>query len=265
MFRRPALLISASLLMGCKAPPEAPEAFSELCAYLFEHQWDEDQEALVVGLEQLATWLDEEWDQEEEDNGFEVTALSEEAMDALDDQDRTAVNMVGLALPSVSEHPVEDATYALVAVDQDVVFPGTFTEYERTYHSGPDCFVDRSCLRMEAEEHMSSSFAGGLAKSESHSFNQYVWAETVDGWAMVHRNWQVEPPEVNLGWLEVDEQTYLNAFVPRTGGAWRLQAQWTVYDPNNNVPENSAKATIINYFQGSHEDLEDWLEENDVP
>jgi hypothetical protein len=253
------------MLMGCKAPPEAPEAFSELCAYIFEHQWDEDQEALVVGLEQLAVWLDEEWDQEEDDNGFEVTALSEEAMDALDERDRTAENMVGLALPGVSVHSVEDVTYALVAVDQDIVFPGTFSEYERTYLSGPDCFVDRTCDRMEAEEDMTSNFAGGLVHSVSHSYNQYVWAETVDGSAMVHRNWQVDPPEVNLGWMEVDEQAYLNALVPRSEGAWRLQAQWTVYDPDNNVPENTAKATVINYFQGSNEDLEDWLEENDVP
>jgi len=262
MVRQLVLLAAVGSLVGCKPPPEAPGEFSDLCAYLFEHQWDDDPEALVEGLEQLSLWLDEEWDQEEDDNGFEVTALSQAAMDGLDDQERTVENMVGLALPTVSEHSVESAAWALVAVDQDEIFPGTFAEYERTYHSGPDCFVDRTCERMEAEEDMTSTFAGGLFRSESHAYNQYVWADTEVGAAMVHRNWQIEPPEVNVGWMRVTEQTYLNLFLPRPGGAYRLQAQWTVYDPDNDVPENTAKATVVNFFQSSHDDLEKWLGDN---
>ena len=42
------------------------------------------------------------------------------------------------------------------------------------------------------------------------TYNQYLWVELEAGWAMVHRNWQVYPPDASSGWLEVDDQVVLN-------------------------------------------------------
>jgi len=35
-----------------------------------------------------------------------------------------------------------------------------------------------------------------------------------------------------------------------------------VYDPDNDVLEDTAKATVVNFFRGSHDDLEKWLDDN---
>jgi len=259
------MLVSLPLLLalsGCKKVPEAPKEYSQLCGYLFEHQWDDDQEELIAGLDRMATWLDDEWNPDEQSDGFTVDKLSAEAMDGLDGKSRTNKGQVGLSLPTISNHTVDESAYALVAVDQDEIFSDTFSEYKRTYMSGPDCFVDHTCDRMEAEEWMRSEFGLGIY-SEGHSYNQYVWAQMSEGTAMVHRNWQVEPPEVSDVLPAVDEQTYLNLFIPKgKGGAWRVQAQWTVYDPDDSVPEDTAKRLVVNFFESSSEDLEAWLDEH---
>jgi len=249
-------------LAACKPPPEAPEDLYELAAYLYGHAWDEEQEALLVGLEQLTTWL--EANEEAALEGYGVGSLSEETMDAVDDEDRTTVEMVGLSLTRLSHHPVEDSAWALVDVDQSEIFPGTFAEYEREYISGPDCFVDLSCDRMEAIEELHSTFPLGL-ETWSTAFNQYAWAEMDSGTAMVHRNWQVDPPETSSDLMSVDEQAYLNLFVPGSEGAWRLQAQWTVYSDENNTPEDLAMSLVLGFFEDCHTDLEAWLDENNAP
>ncbi len=247
------------LAAGCKSPPEAPEDLHDLASYLFEHSWDEDQEALVVGLEQLTTWL--EANQELAYEGYEVGALSEETVDALDDKDRTTMGMVGLSLTRLSHHPIEDSTWALVSVDQGEIYPDTFAEYAREYLSGPECFVERSCERMEAIEELHSTFPLSL-ETWSTAHNQYVWADLEGGTAMVHRNWQVDPPEVSSDLMKVDEQAYLNLFVPGSEGAWRLQAQWTVYSDDNNTPEDFAMTLVLNFLESCHDNLEAWLDDN---
>jgi len=249
-------------LMACKPPPEAPEDLYELAAYLYGHAWDEDQEALLVGLEQLTTWL--EANEEAALEGYAVGTLSEGTMDAVDEKDRTTTEMVGLSLTRLSHHPIEDSAWALVDVDQSEIFPGTFAEYEREYVSGPDCFVDRSCDRMEAIEELHSTFPLHL-ETWSTAFNQYTWAELEGGTALVHRNWQIDPPETSSDLMSVDEQAYLNLFVPGASGAWRLQAQWTVYSDENNTPEDLAMSLVLGFFDDSHTDLEAWLDDNAAP
>ncbi len=255
-------LLLATALVACKPPPEAPDDLNELAAYLYEHGWDEDQEALTVGLEQLTTWLEAHQDEAQE--GYEVDALTEAAFDAVDDKDRTTAGMVGLSLTRLSHHPVEDSTWALVSVEQDEIYPDTFADYEREYLSGPECFVDRSCDRMEAMEDLHSTFPLGL-ETWSLAHNQYVWVELEAGLAMVHRNWQVDPPEVSSDLMRVDEQSYLNLFVPGSEGAWRLQAQWTVYSDENNTPEDFAMTLVLGFLGDCHDFLEAWLDENDAP
>jgi hypothetical protein len=252
----PLLLLA---LCACRPPPQAPEDLYDLAAYLYDHGWDEDQEALRLGLEQLGGWLEDHPEAALE--GYEVGALSEQTLDAVDEQDRTTEGMVGLSLSRLSHHPIEDSTWALVSVAQDEIFPGTFADYERSYLSGPDCFVDRSCDRMEAMEELHSTFPLGL-ETWSTAHNQYVWVELEGGWAMVHRTWQLEPPQTSSNLMSVEEQAYLNLFVPGRDGAWRLQAQWTVYSDENNTPEDLAKTLVLGFFEDCHDLLEAWLDEH---
>ncbi len=262
-FRRflPVVVLVAVTSAACKKVPDAPSTFHDLCAYVYEHHPDEDSTALATGLDELASWLGGHL--EEAGDGYQVGILSQETMDSLDEQDRTAEGMVGLAVAQEAQHSVDDATCALVLKDQSQLFPDSFSDYQRDYLSDPDCFIEHGCLRLETLEYLTSEFPLGLS-SVSVAHNQYLWVETSTGTAMVQRNWQVEPPEVNFSWMEVDQQAYLNVFLPRgTGSAvFHVQAQWTVYSQDNDVPENFAFNLVVNYMQDFHVALEEWLDEN---
>ncbi len=251
------IALLACALAACKSPEQAPQTLWELCAEVFEHHADADSAELLAVAEELLAWL--EVNPVVAQEGYEVQALTEAAMDALDEQDRTAEEMVGLAVTRLSHHSVEDITYALVAIEQDLIYPETFVEYEREYLSGPDCFVERSCERMEALEDLTSDFGFGV-QTVSKAHNQYLWIELASGWAMVHRNWQIDPPQADISWLDVDQQAYLNALLPGAGGVWRIQAQWTVYNQDNNVPEDAAKQAVLDFLVECHDLMEGYLD-----
>jgi hypothetical protein len=260
----PPLLAALGLVaLGCRpAPPEAPETLDELCAFVFSHHPDEDATELIAGVEQLADWLDA--NPEDALEGYSVQAPGEDAIDALDGEDRTAEGMIGLAVSRQSRHPLDETAWALIGVDQDEIYPETYDAYAREYVSGPDCFLAHECDAMEAYEEMSSSFALGMT-SESRSHNQYRWIETGRGTALVHRNWLREPPTVNNVLLEVHEQAYVDVLVPGDDGVWRLQSQFTVYTQDDETYEQLAVNLAIDFLIDLHDIMEDWLDDNEAP
>lgn len=221
-FRR--IAIAALLLAACR-PPEAPEEFDDLVVWLYAHHQDEDTASMEVGVDALLDWTLE---QEEIEDQYEITSLGEETVDALDEVDRSAEEMVGLAVVTASEYEVDDAAYAMIVAEIDDVYPDTFVEYERQWDGDPDCFMSHECARLEARENYEAHYPLGL-ETIAESWNQYVWIEAQTGPTFVQRNWLVHPPETNSELLEVDEQMYLNMFVPWEGGGHRrLQATWMI-------------------------------------
>lgn len=248
------------LLSACRPAPDAPEELAELCAYIFTRAADEDQAELIAGVEQLGDWLDAH--PEEALEGYRAVEIpSEGTMDSLDDVDRTNAAMLGLAVGRQSRHPLDETAWALIGVDQDVIYPDDYDAYERTYLSGPDCFLDHTCGFMEAEEDTINAFPAGLT-SENSVFNQYVWAQTERGTALVHRNWLTAPPIVSSEILQVDEQAYVDVLVPGDGGVWRLQSQFTIYAVQD---EDLAINLAINYLADLHDGMEAWLDDNQAP
>lgn len=252
-------IVAASALWvgGCKAPPAAPAALDDLAAYIYSHHADEDPEAMQLALEQLTTWLDQNWAEAEE--GYEISALDEGTVDAVDDVDRATEGMMGLAVPTASVHTVPMSAYAMVGVPCDVVYPDLFEDYEREFVGDPDCFLDLECDRLEARENYESHFP--LVVSISETYNQYWWVELEDGLAMVQRNWIVSPPEVTgaaASLVEVDEQFYLNLFLPRAGGFWRLQTTWMIFSQDS-VPEDAAMQMAVSSMVGNSDTLDDYL------
>jgi hypothetical protein len=162
-------------------------------------------------------------------DGFVVDGLGDESVDALDGTDRSVDDILGVAVATRSEHPLEAAASALLEVDQREVEPDWYETFERTFLTDLDCFMDRECLRLETIEEMEVNLAMGIV-STNETYNQYVWVPMDDDWALVQRSWLVEQPEDNSPLLEVYEQYYLNAFVPRDGGHFRQQTTWLVAD-----------------------------------
>ncbi|MBW2254712.1 MAG: hypothetical protein JRI25_08970 [Deltaproteobacteria bacterium] len=263
--------IGLALALGtgaCKAPPEAPEVLEDLAVYLYTQHQDDDPEVMVVGADQLRTWFREEWD-EEDDDGYTIASLDQDAVEVLNDSasyqhpdanaSRSVEAMLGVAVGTHGAHDVDEYAGAMVDVDQDEVFPNDFAEYERTWYlADPACFRARECLRIEALEYMKSRLPLGMSTT-GETYNQYVWVELEAGWAMVHRNWQVYPPDASVGALEVDDQFYLNLFLPGVGGAYRLQATWMVGNQSS-VPENMVLALTSNHMFDNSESLEEYLD-----
>jgi hypothetical protein len=250
-------LIALSAL-ACKPPPEAPAELDELAGYIYGHHPDEDPAAMQAGLQSLTDWLDANWAEAEE--GYVISALSEETVDAVDEVDRSSEEMIGLAVPTASVYSVDQAVYAMVGVMCDEVYPDMFWEYERDTFGDADCFLARECDRLEAREFMESHFPLDVV-SIAQSYNQYLWVELEGGWAMVQRNWLEMPPEVSgplASYIEVDEQFYLNLFLPADEGFWRLQATWMIFSQDG-VPEDAAMNLAVNNMVDNSETLDEYL------
>ncbi len=241
------------LLLACSPPPEAPAAFDELVVWLYSQHADD--EAMVSGVTQLQTWLDEHGDTLDE--SYLVGTLTEATVDGLDGTDRTNEGMQAIALVTQSDHPVDDQAYAMIGADLMEVYPDMFVAYDRTWEGDPDCFLDHGCPRLEAQEDYESHFALGVEVFGS-PYNQYLWTDTDAGPAMVQRNWMVEPPDVNVDFAQITEQMYLNAFLPRAGGAWRLQATWAIYATDS--LEDMVATLVTGSMEDNHEALETWLD-----
>jgi hypothetical protein len=243
---------------GCKPPPDAPSELDELASYIYAHHPDEDPAAMQAGLEQLTTWLEGNW--AEAEDGYVIGALDEATVDGVDGVDRGTEGMIGLAVPTASIYSVDQATYAMVGVMCDEVYPDMFVEYERETVGDADCFLARDCDRLEARENMESHFPLEVV-SIAQSYNEYLWVELDSGWAMVQRNWLELPPEVTgvlASYIEVDEQFYLNLFLPADTGFWRLQATWMIFSQDG-VPEDAAMNLAVNNMVDNSETLDEYL------
>ncbi len=256
MHRALALAIPMLLAAGCPRPPDAPTELDDLCSYLFVHHPDEDEAEMAAGLGNLVDWLDEHW--EETADGFVVDGLDEATVDSLDGVDRSTEDILGVAVATRSEHGVDDAASALLEVDQKLVEPDWYETFDRTFLTDLDCFMARDCLRLETLERMEVNLAMGV-KSTNEAYNQYVWVPVDDDWALVQRSWLVEPPEDNSPLLEVYEQYYLNAFVPRSGGHYRQQTTWLVNDQSI-LGEDGTLYMVALGMETHAENLEAWLD-----
>jgi hypothetical protein len=244
------------LLAACRAPPEAPKTLDLLTAYIYSHQNDTETSELEAGLTELYGWLESAGTLEEH---YEVGSLDDATVDALDGTDRSAVGMQGLAVVTQSIHAVEDAAYAMIAADLMEVYPDMFAEYSRTFYGDPQCFLDEECERIEALENTESHFAFGIV-SISKVYNQYVWVEMESGAALVQRNWMIEPPDVNNAMLDLEEQFYMNLFIPKGDGFWRLQSTWMI-PTKDAVDSDFAMGIIGNDLQANSDALDAFLSE----
>ena len=246
----------ATTFAGCPRPPDAPDDLDLLCSYLFVHHPDEDDAEMAAGLANLGVWLTDHW--EETEDGFVVDGLTDETVDDLDGRDRSVEDILGVAVATRSEHAVDDAASALLEVDQVEVEPDWYETFDRTFLTDLDCFMVRECDRLETVELMEVNLAMGI-KSTNEAYNQYVWVENDDGWSLIQRSWLVEQPEDNSPLIEVYEQYYLNAFVPRAGGHYRMQTTWLVNDQSL-LGEDGTLYMVALGMETHAENLEAWLD-----
>ena len=245
------------LLAACRAPPAAPAALDDLCSWLFAHVLDEDPTAMDAGAARLSAWAEAHW--EETDGGYAITALDQPTLDALDDVERHAAELAGIAVITESAHTVDEVAGAVLTVDLTEIYPAMVT-YDRTFYGDPGAFLARDLALLESEEWIHQEIDSLIdITADSHSWNQYLFAEADTGSALVQRNWLVEPPVLDPAWLAASEQYTIQAFVPREGGHYRLQAMWVVY-ASDAVPIDTGLKLTADDFERNSEYLEAWLD-----
>ncbi len=254
------VVIAALLLAACKAPPPAPEELDELCAYLFAHAADEDTEELENGLENLNTWMNAHL--EETLEGYSVTNLSDAAVEVLDDRNHNTEDMLGAAVGTISEaYDPYAFGIALTVEDPVEVIPGAHEDYERTFLSDTECFVELECDYLECQNHLYDNYPLlGAVDSENHSW--FRWVQIESGLGMVQRSWLLRPSEVEWESFELNDQYYLNVLLPYgDGGTLTLQAMWVdAVLGDSSVPEAMALNLVIDQMQDVYVELETFLD-----
>ncbi|MEE2787560.1 MAG: hypothetical protein VX589_09490, partial [Myxococcota bacterium] len=94
--------------LACSAPPRAPEDLESLLGYIFEHMDDDDTTQLVDGLEQLHIYMGDAANLHAARKGFQIKNLNTSAVDALDEQDRSAEGLRGITVVTKSPNCVLD-------------------------------------------------------------------------------------------------------------------------------------------------------------
>ena len=249
-------VVSLSLL-GCKAPPEAPDKLESLAAYLFEHAADDEPEALEAGVMNLERWLD--GNLAEARDGYTIHTLSTDAILGVGADPAHAQGLVGAAVATTLPKGPKRVTRALTMADPTAVFPGTFTVYERDWLDDPSCFMEQKCRSASLHAQTVSQYPMSLEVA-SDIKAEYRWVEVDDGVAMVQRTWLRRPADVSRDWIAVPAQFFLSVNLPHEGKTRRLQTTWIAAELGDTpVPEATALNMVIDSMVSSDEQLSEWM------
>lgn len=263
--RRTAILPPLLLVaVGCKPPPQAPDALEDLCGYIFHHMGDEEPDELIMGIENLDAWLQRGNNLESTIEGYQITNLDQEAVLALDIKNARSVNsLIGAAVAVEHDSGLKKMSDTTVVADWAQVVPKNYDEYSRDFERNPSCFPDRDCTELAATSYGLSKWAG-IINVETWNDIEFRWVETDLGWAFAHRSWLTRPAEVSLDGVDVFAQYFLGVTIPDGDGQTiRLMATWIDADYGAlPVSEDYAKSQIVTSMQNQGEAIEEYNAEN---
>jgi hypothetical protein len=255
------LLVIVPIVVGCRAPPPAPEELDELCAYLFAHAADDDARELEAGLVNLDTWMLANL--EETLEGYSVTNLSDAAVEVLDDRNHNTEEMLGAAVGTTSQAYTPYAyAIALTVEDPVEVIPGAHEDYERTFLTDEECWADLECEMLETENHLYDNYPI-IGDVDSENYSMFRWVELDKGLAMVQHSWLTRPSDVEWDSFELNDQYYINVLLPMDGGTLTLQSMWVDATLNDSsVPEAMALNLVVDQMQDVYAQVETFLDAN---
>lgn len=248
------------LALGCRPDP-APQELEQLCGYLFAHFDDEDTRELEDGVANLDAWLEAPGNAIDDD-GVEVDNLPQDVVDTLDGgRAHTVDGAVGAAVSDGLTHGVDAVAVALVEDDQQEVFEGVYSFYERSFLDDVDCFMSKECDRLAVDNDMVAEY-GGVITVETLMRAEYRWVELDGEHVLLQRNWLIGDSVVSVDWASVDEQYFFMAMLPRSDGGLRLQSIWIKAQLGDDAaPEGAALNVMVNSMKGQSETLQEYLDQ----
>lgn len=254
------LLFSLSLALGACRPPEAPKEYQALVGFLFEHFEDEDPAELEAGLLNLSDWLQGE-NLESAEEGMSITSLPKSAVQGLEGHAHTVEGVEGVSIATESAHGGKVLMEALTQYSFARIMPDVYLEYDRTFEEGKGCIVERDCLWAEGTVYSVADW-GILGEVEADRRIQFRWVETEDGWVFLQRWWLTEPSTGSKLDLVIDDQYYVGANFPMSGGTRRVHASWLTMQTSTGDTSKGAANQLLKNWKQDAEDLDAWIDEN---
>ncbi|MEM6927213.1 MAG: hypothetical protein AAF602_09805 [Myxococcota bacterium] len=247
-------------VLACSPPPDAPEEFEALSAYLFEQMGVDDERALEAGVANLGTWIAGNLDGSKE--GYGVELLSQVALDALEGGiEREADKLVGGAVATVSTATIDQLVEALLQDDQVSIYPDTYDSFVRVYRDGGtvECFLSGACTELVADGDSVTRLPFGINLTSSYTA-QYVWVDGPEGEpVLLTRSWLKEPSTSTL--LRLEQQFFLSVNLRTDDGLVRVQGVWAEPELLGlDVPEATALNLLIDGLRDTDAALYEWLD-----
>jgi len=156
---------------------------------------------------------------------------------------------------------VEQVNEALIRDDMQEVFPDKYQSYVRTFvdELDRDCFLEKRCDRLEFDISVVVDYPLNLTV-DADSRVHYRRVTMEDGSDVVlQRTWMLEPGEASADWIELEQQYFLAAHLPRGEGSRRIDATWVKASLGNApVPEDMAISLTVDTMRDTGADLEDY-------
>lgn len=260
-----ALLIEALLAMGCAPALEPPpKDYEALLRYLFERTSAEGDEELASGIIALQDFMGNDDVRTRGDRGHSLAALPSEMVDALDEVERNADDLLGVGLITESAHPVWDVACTLTWENFGQIVQENFRSYERTFERDPSCFCDRSCARISARSETESTWAGVVELRSQYQI-QFRRVPLGDGEALVHRFWLEEPTGKDDG-ITLQGNYYLGVTLPAAGTTLRVHANWFDVELGAlSAAEDLVFSSTVDSMRNDAARIDTWIREQGAP
>ena len=164
-------------------PP--PEDYDSLLRYLFANMMEENTTELSEGLNALEALLADSEVRSRGEQGHSLASLTDAAVNSLDDQNRSADDLMGLGVVTESPHPPEDIACTLVWEDFGEIVKENFDSYDRQFETSTGCFCDQSCDRALAASETQSNWGGLIQMSAAYRI-QFRWVDAATGPVLLH-------------------------------------------------------------------------------
>ena len=262
MHRSPApVLLGLALVLGACRPPEAPEEYQDLVAFLFEHFEDEDPAELEAGLSNLSGWLKGE-NLASAEEGMSIASPPKSAIQGLEGHKHSIDGVEGVSIATESGHKSKVLMESLTQYSFARIMPDVYPVYEREFEEGKGCIVERDCLWAEGTVYSLADW-GLLGEVEADRRIQFRWVETEDdGWVFLQRWWLTAPSTGTKLNLVIDDQYYIGANFPMAGGTRRVHASWLTMQMSTGDASKTAANQLIKNWKKDAEDLDLWIDEN---
>ena len=250
-------------LLACKAPIVAPEDLDSLLDYFYIHMEGEQEEALLAGVSNLYSFVDN--NTEELEIGYDVSSLSVEAMETTGESTEYLDDMYGVALLYDTPYPVEDIAWCYTAVDLVEIYPDRYLSYEREVFGDLDCFLNLECKTFSYRSTILSSLPLN-AEITTVNLVEMRWLQTERGLAFIQKTWMEEEPEASVEWANLLGQNYLEITWMNEGGSSSIAASWAALQLGDiPLPEDTAKNLALNALEGTGMSLTEYLDANPAP